>query len=552
MDIIRRATLVLLRFLKQLNLFNSYTTNERQVRREIVTTRIYLILLPIILTILVIYSAQKELYHTVQVRNPSLDTYQRLLDAYPDTLSCPCSKLSIPYSTFVNLTPYSHTVCSSDFVSDRWLQYLYYDDASSYLALDIRSVSYTQFQLLHTFCESSKQAIVNAFASTFASAALINSRGMLSKSELVRIQVEAFTDDFIANIGSEQRRRRALFATVFDQNLLMPGLQTSAISFIDSTLNLKVKPVEYYPFYDDTSLWYDPLCKCDTIPTCTVPLGICSNSLYESEYANRLDIYEKKESCPTIINGFRSGCLPLNALLKSTLECWYNQSCLNNIMNSLPTANTSFNVLQRSIFNRSTPTTFINTLIDNLMVEQWSTQINYSLYFAACHPSSCFYTYTERFSILYVVTTLVGLLGGLIKILHLLCPKLTNVFYQIQRYILVKNANNPSGSVRSSKRKRLYPLINISLKFNDIFSFRTTPNIETTDPSVVFVQQIAKDFTHFEPFCTSKQRSFGCSGTNPYYPILYWLFIRFHINPDVCDYTRATNDNDCCIDANYY
>lgn len=456
MYIIRRSALALLHFPKQLNLFNSYTTDERQVRREIVTTRIYLVLLPTILTILLIYSAQKEFYHYVQVNNPSLDSYQRLLDAYPDTLLCPCSQLSIPYSSFVTLTPHYHPVCSSDFVSDRWLHYLYHDDASAYLALDIRSVSYAQFQLLHTLCESSKQSIINAFNSTFTSAVLVNSYGILLKSELVGTQAQAFTDDFIANIVSEQRRRYALFTTVFDQNLLMAGLQTSALSFISSKFDLKIKPVQYYPFFDDTSIWYDPPCKCDTITTCTVPLGICSNSLYDSEYSDRIEIYEKQGMCPILVNGFRSGCLPLNSLLKSTLECYYNQSCLSNILNSLPNVSTSFSVLHRSVFNRSVPTTPISALIDNLMVEEWSTQMNYSLYFAACHPASCSYSYAARFSTIYIITTLVGLLGGLITILRLVCPQLTNVFDRIRGYILLKKANNPSGSIIPSKKNRAY------------------------------------------------------------------------------------------------
>jgi hypothetical protein len=444
MGIVGRATIALLRFLKQLNLFNTYSTNERQIKREILTTRIYLILLPTILTILIVYSAQKELYYTVQVSNPSLDTYQRLLDAYSNTLLCPCSQLSLPYSSFVTLIPHFHPMCSSDFVSDQWLAYLYYDDASSYLAIDIRSVGNAQFQLLRTLCESSQQAIANAFEVTFTSAVLVNSRGMLLTSELVRVQIEAFADEFIVNIGSEQRRLRALFATFFDRNFLVSGLETSAMPVIDPTFNLKMRIPQYTTsLIDATSITY-VICDCDATYTCASPLGVCNNLLYESDYSELLNLYTQQGTRLTTVNGFQSGCLPLDSLLLSTLECYNNQSCLNNFMGYLRTVNTSFNILDRSLLNQSTPTTPISVLADELMVEQWSTQMDYSRYFAACRPLSCSYTYTERFSILYIVTTLVGLFGGLIAILRLLCPQLANVFYQIQKHIYLKQANGPT------------------------------------------------------------------------------------------------------------
>ena len=456
MDKFKRTTVALLHFIKQLNLFNTYTTDRDQIRREIITTRIYLILLPTILTVLIVYSAQKELYHVVQVSNPSLHTYQQLLNTYPNTLLCPCSQLSVPYSAFVILTPRFHPICSSDFISDRWIDYLYYDDASSYLARDIRSVGNAQFQLLRTLCESSKEAIVNALTSIFTSVALVSSRGMLLQIESVRVQVESFTDEFISNIASEHRRRRALFATFLDRNFLVSGLKTSSIPILDRSFSLTMETAQYFSSLLPSSYTGGPNCPCDMTYICEIPLGICNNSFYELEYSPFYYLITTSEICPTVIHGFISGCLPLNALLESTLECYFNQSCLDNIMNYLPAVSAPFNILHSSVLNRSFPTTSTNTLADNLMVEEWSTEMNYSLYFAACHPSSCVYTYTERFSILYIVTTLIGLLGGLIAILRLLCPQLTKVFDRIRRYILGVTAKNRTGSLLSGKRNELH------------------------------------------------------------------------------------------------
>ena len=247
MTAFRRTMNFLFGYLKRLNFFNTYGTDEEQIRREILATRIYLILLPTILTLLIIYSAQKELFYSVTINNPTLDRYQQLMNIYPDTLSCPCAQFSIPYSNFMSLTPQYHSVCSSDFVSDKWLEYLYNDDASFYLAVDLRSIGNTHFQLIRTLCQSSKKAIDNAFQSTFTSATLVNARGALLQSNLVRTEVDAFANDFINNIVSEQQRRHSLLTTFIDQNFLVTALETSAIPVIDtSSLSLKMEMSQYY------------------------------------------------------------------------------------------------------------------------------------------------------------------------------------------------------------------------------------------------------------------------------------------------------------------
>jgi hypothetical protein len=408
MNILERITIVLLRFIKQLNLFNTDSTDDRQRLREIFSTRIYIVLLPTILTILIIYSAQKDLYYTVQVSNPSIDTYQKLLDDYSNILVCPCSQISVPYSTFLTLTPIFHPICSSDFVSDRWLAYLYHEDASSYLPFDMKSVGNAQFQLLRTLCESSKQAIVNAFKVIFTSSTFINSRGLLSNSESVHVQAEAFADDFIRNIGRDQQRRRALVATFFDRNFVVSGLETSAVPVIDSAFKLNMKIVQYTQFYAQHEVIVGLLCTCGKTYACETPLSICDNLTYELDSKGLFDQYLKSINCQFPVNGFRSGCLPLNSLLLSTLECYNNQNCLDTITFHLGTANTSFNILNGSIFS----TTLISALANELMVEKWSTQINYSGYFVTCRPLSCSYVSTDLFiriffflfSFLFIIT----------------------------------------------------------------------------------------------------------------------------------------------------
>ena len=446
-----RATTALLRFVQQLNLFNTYSTDARQIRKEILSTRIYIALLPTILIILFIYSAQTELYYTVKVNNPSLDTYERLLNAYPNTLSCPCSELSIPYSSFVTLTPVFHPVCSSDFVSDRWLAYLYHEDASSYVSADIRSVGNAQFQLLRTLCESSKQAIANAFQSTFTSQALINSHGLIQSSDLVHVAAEVFARDFISDIDGKQRRRNALLTTIFDRNFPVSGLETSSIPIIDSTLNLNIVIVKYFDWHTQGEVTTFQSCTCDTTYTCQTPLGICNSSGYEADYTALSAPIFLPTTCSKMIDGFRSGCLPLNGLLSSTLQCYNEQTCFDSILGNLSIVNSSFNILDRNVLKQSVTTSAISALADVLMVEEWSRYINYSLYFTTCRLLSCSYSYTTQFDKLYIITTLVGLLGGLIAALRFLCPHIAHGFYQMQDRILLRRQNRATGHLPLGK-----------------------------------------------------------------------------------------------------
>ncbi|CAF3928555.1 unnamed protein product, partial [Adineta steineri] len=61
---------------------------------------------------------------TIKVWNPSLPHYNNLKRLNSNTLICPCYTTTMPYDTFIALSPTLHQVCSSDFISDRWISVL--------------------------------------------------------------------------------------------------------------------------------------------------------------------------------------------------------------------------------------------------------------------------------------------------------------------------------------------------------------------------------------------------------------------------------------------
>ena len=81
--------------------------------------------------------------------------------SYFITLRCPCSAVTIPYGTFVSLSPTLHQVCSSDFVSDRWLSILA-NASTATIRIDWRDRASSQFQLLSQLCQLASETIDDA------------------------------------------------------------------------------------------------------------------------------------------------------------------------------------------------------------------------------------------------------------------------------------------------------------------------------------------------------------------------------------------------------
>jgi hypothetical protein len=100
--------------LKELNLFANAETmrkGDRQVLRDqVVSTRVYIILLIITLCILVVSTLLIERTTSTTVSTPSLALYEQLQVDYPDTLSCPCQQVAVSYSTFISIMEVFHQV----------------------------------------------------------------------------------------------------------------------------------------------------------------------------------------------------------------------------------------------------------------------------------------------------------------------------------------------------------------------------------------------------------------------------------------------------------
>jgi len=204
----------------------------------------------------------------------------------------------------------------------------------------------------------------------------------------------------------------------------------------------------------------------------------CSCQLY-SNCTSQAKLFSMNSSERISLNGLKIGCLPSQSFHLSTLECFYDKICLNLIEKSIRSNDLSTSLLTKS--SRFPLNTTITELLDNMFIEQLKTQQNYSLYFKRCSPSSCSYTYVQYIDLVYTITYLLGLQGGLSIVLKWISPKLIRIIYSLNRYrkrrtncvqiqssIDVFNSVIDQPSVSRSKRNSFLSLKSFSICFSSI------------------------------------------------------------------------------------
>ena len=158
-------------------------------------------------------------------------------------------------------------------------------------------------------------------------------------------------------------------------------------------------------------------CSCGKSEACYFPMGMYRASYNSSGFVDRFPI-----------PNFLIGCFPIEALLASTLECFYNRSCMM-IIDSLKSNRLdqyfNFDALDE---NRNWPKQNIQSIVNGLMVDSWSSYISFTSFYKACAPMSCTYEYKRRNDLFSVITTVIGVFGGLslaFKILILIALRMT-------------------------------------------------------------------------------------------------------------------------------
>ena len=184
------------------------------------------------------------------------------------------------------------------------------------------------------------------------------------------------------------------------------------------------------------------------------------------------------------IPGFLLGCYSYESFSSSTLECLYDQACIQMLLdwrlfdytNSYLTSNlTNISALNLALENEFSPNVPLEDIMRSLFVEEWESSANYTASFIQCQPSICTYSVIERYQLIYVVTSVIGLLGGLSVILRIFVPPSVKIVRLVYQHYYRRAVHSNESSKYESLDTPLIFLrfeVHITIGFkSDIFTF---------------------------------------------------------------------------------
>ena len=387
--------------LQNFNLFQSIppSTDEFQLRNQRISTRLFIFLLTLSMSILLLYTSLVTITQTVSVKTPTITQYSQLYSKYPQTLTCHCTKISINYDKILHVQYTFHQVCNSVFVSKYWTDYLS-TSKGDYIVFfdDFRGTGTFTFQALNTFCELINQTISNRLTQFYSNQYVSES---VVSSEIFQSQIQSLISQFRLSTTNDFLLSLSTVRDTTQSNALMSGILTNYELY---TKTGSVYIFEYPQTYGN--------CDCTSSAMCAY------QSLLYGKY---------KKTILFAVPGIYIGCYIIESLLQSDLHCFYNQTCIDQLQSFLFSYSPiNATALDKSLSSRFLENSTIQELVDQLMIEQWNSTIMYDSYYNECQPSECIYTHQTKNSIVYIVMTIVGLIGGLTTAFKLIIPRMVS------------------------------------------------------------------------------------------------------------------------------
>ena len=136
-----------------------------------------------------------------------------------------------------------------------------------------------------------------------------------------------------------------------------------------------------------------------------------------------------------------TSCSVIETGFASDFRCFFDQTCVNTILPMhnvdmpdrlpLPSTTLAITALDSSAPSAFLPTDPMETIFGKLMIEEWQVDTNFDDYYNSCTPATCTYKVYRQVDLLYIVTILVSLFGGLVVVFRLLVPVVVRLLYRI-------------------------------------------------------------------------------------------------------------------------
>lgn len=263
---------------------------------------------------------------------------------------------------------------------------------------DFRRQRRSVFFAMASFCSLANGTITNSLIS-FNSTQMISSE-VLSEN-LFHKKTTQFVANFIQSTNNMFSHNLGFIRASTRTNQIMSGLHTNSVSYLigsNPTFDISVFSMAYN--------------SC----LCIISSGCSQNAFIYSSDSNNSYV---------VAPGLSIGCYLDEAVRRSTLECFYNQSCVDRVMFYLNfTVPLNINALDPNISSIYSMTDPIDNIVSNLMIEQWLWNDSFKVYYDHCNPSTCFFTLNKKTPFIAIFTTLIGLFGGLEKVFRIIVPRL--------------------------------------------------------------------------------------------------------------------------------
>lgn len=339
----------------------------RCTNRAQITNRLHLFLLIVSLIAFYISFFIPQQWITVQIEKVDLSKYLSLSNLHKDSLHCPCSTATIPYSNILTIRVQFHPICQSNLTSDSWMKHVYQlAHGNPYINhTDFLVTAFGQYQLLGAFCQLTSQIIQTELSHLMISGQI---NGDILSLDQFHLQVQEVIKNFREQTPMVFVNTMNLIRELTAANNLM-SMSGSNWRFLSGANGTQYSEVYTVPLnYGQCSCGFTPKCSEDS-------------------------------------RGMKSGCYALEALLQTSFECFYDQDCIDPTNRYLSLDASSTNYFQKNMT--------VEQVLEHLMVDEFHFNYSYSNYFTECAPKICSYSYMDRRETVDVFVALISLYSGL-------------------------------------------------------------------------------------------------------------------------------------------
>lgn len=401
MQIARNLVNHLWRSFLELNLYKQWSSDANTIRKEHFATRLYICSLALIIVVIGTTAALVSRTISKTEYSPPHTRFSTLASKYPGTIYCPCSSIGIAFNTFVSTHVRFHQVCSSPFVQQAWIEKVFAEQSNASFSIDDYRATLSFFwQGIAGLCNISQATWTDAVAGFNASHTF---HPLAVAERFVRAKVQAALNNAIYTARMTLSHHLLAVQRTLSANQIVSALATNFY-------------LRYPP--GDANSTSSPRMSPRTYDSCS-----CLHSQGCPHPATFNDSHEHLITIPGMI----ADCLVMDATLVSTLECYYDQSCLT-MLHSFPS--TAIQPLSNTSNKYFMTNSTVEMLLNELMIDEVLSDIRFDLFYSQCNPAYCSYSYTRRFHVLSVVSTVIGIFGGLSFVLQMIAPLIIAVVFR--------------------------------------------------------------------------------------------------------------------------